>query len=207
MRAPLSRCLLAIALLGVSLRAQPVQPTIEERQARSTQAAELRKAHAASEKYNPYDTGNRDIRKAAFACLDKKNFTDAIAIAEKGLERFPCDIDLHLALAVAWRDAGDKTKADQFRAQYLGLVDSIMDSGTGRDYASAFHVINVDEEYSVIRVLRLKVVRQTLQYHEGHAYDVMTVKGAETDPEFPLYFNIDLPNRWLRNQFAGPEKK
>jgi hypothetical protein len=201
------RCLLLFVLLGVSLAAQPAPTATEERQARSRQATAKRMAHAASEKYHPYNSDIRDIRKSTFDLLENKKLTEAIAAAEKGLERFPCDVDLHLALAVAWRETGDQAKADQFRAEYLGLVDSILNSGTGRDHASAYHVISVDEEYVVLRILRLKVVKQTLTYHEGHAFDLMTVKRGDAEPETSVYFNVDLPKRWLDKQLAAPAKK
>lgn len=202
------RILLAqFVLLGALLAARPATPTVEERQARTKQATGQRLAHAASAKYNPYDTKNRDTRKTAFEFLDQKKFSEAIATAAKGLEQFPCDIELRLVLAIAWRATGDPTKADQFASEYTALIDSILESGTGRDYASAFKVISVDEEYCVLRALRLQVVNQALKYHEGSAYDLMTVKRVGADSPFELYFNVDMLNRWMRKQFEGTEKK
>jgi hypothetical protein len=197
--------LLAVTLPG-SVDAQGTPASLAERTARAKQGTEQRQAHAASDQYHPYDTENREIRKTAFALLDQKKYPEAIAVAEKGLAKFPCDIELTLALAAGWRETGDKGKADRYAGTYMGLVDSILESGTGRDYASAFQVISVDEEYCVTRVLHLKVLGQALKYDEGHAYDVLTVKGEKTD-EFPLYFNVDLPTRWMQKQFAAPAKK
>src|SRR5258708_15396956 len=197
---------LPVLLLLPTLRAEP-KPPASEREARAHQATEQRLAHAASAKYNPYDTENRDIRKAAYALLDQKKPAEAIACAEKGLARFPCDIELRMILAGAWREAGDQAKADQFQAEWMGLVDSILQSGSGRDYASAFRVISVDEEYCVLRVLRLQVTKQALDQHDGSAFDLMTVKRPESGAELTLYFNIDLPSQWLTRQFAAPVKK
>jgi hypothetical protein len=207
MKTPLPRFILLIGLLAVPLAAQPASLTAEQRQARAKQATEQRLAHAASAQYNPYDTKNRDIRKTAFELLDQKKFPEAIAIAAKGLEQFPCEIELRLVLTIAWRAVGDPVKADQFGAEYTALLDSIMDSGTGHDYASAFKVISVDEEYCALRALRLRVVSQALKYHEGNAYDLMTVKRDGADATFDLYFNVELPNRWMRKQFEGTGKK
>lgn len=207
MKPLLSRLMLLSTFLAVSLAAQPASLEAEQRQARAKQATEQRLAHAASAQYNPYDTKNREIRKAAFELLDQKKFSEAIATARKGLEQFPCDIELRLVLAIAWRATGDLAKADQFGEEYAALLDSILDSGTGRDYASAFKVISVDEEYCVLRALRLQVVSQALKYHEGSAYDLMTVKRDGTDSPFDIYFNVELPNRWMRKQFEGAGEK
>lgn len=88
----------------------------------------------------------------------------------------------------------------------MSLVDSILRSGTGRDYASAFQVISVDEEYSVLRILQLEVTNQSLAAHEGSEFDVMKVKDTKTGAEGVVYFNVDLPKKWLNKQLAPAAK-
>ena len=132
-----------------------------------------------------------------------KKFPEAIAEAKKGLAVAPYDIDLLIALASAYRDAGDIANADKTRQQWMALVDSILRSGDGRDFATAFRVITVAEEYAVLRVLGLKTTSQSLVEHAGSEYDVMTVKNPKTDAELVFHFNVDLPKKWLARQFSG----
>ena len=84
----------------------------------------------------------------------------------------------------------------------MSLVDSILDSGDGRDFASAFKVITVEEEYAVLRVLGLRVMGQALVTHDGSQFDQMQVKEPKSGKELVLYFNIDLPLNWLNRQFS-----
>lgn len=173
-----------------------------DREVRAKQATEQRLAYAASAEYNPYESKSRDFRKSADTFLAKDDFAQAIAEAKKGLAVSKYNIELLIILASAYRAAGDMPHADQTRAQWMSLMDSILRSGDGRDFASAFKVISVDEEYSVIRILKLEVLGQTLIEHEGSEFDAMQVKDPKSGNELTLYFNIDLPKQWLSKQFS-----
>lgn len=195
-----SLSLIHVLALG-SLLAQDA-PVPMDREARAKQATEQRLAYAASAEYNPYEMDSRVFRKSADAFLAKDNFAQAITEAQKGLAVSKYNIQLLMILASAYRAAGDMPNADKTRAQWMGLVDSILLSGDGRDFASAFKVISVDEEYSVLRILKLEVVSQTLRGHEGSEFDAMLVKDPKSGNELTLFFNIDLPRKWLNKQFS-----
>ena len=205
MKTPLRFLLLISLLVAGPLPAQS-GPSTAERDARAKKATEQRLAYAASAEYNPYNTKIGGIRKAAFDFLGKDKFPEAIAEAQKGLALSKYNIDLLMILTTAYRVSGDAANAAKTREQYVGLLDSIMRSSTGRDYATAFQVISVDDEYSVLRVMRLEVTHQSLVAHEGSEFDVMKVKDAKTGWEGTLYFNVDLPKKWLNKQFAPPTK-
>lgn len=205
MKTPL-RCLFLLSLLLAGpLPAQP-KPGTAERDARAIQAKEQRLAYAASAEYNPYNSKLSDIRKAAFELLEQDKFAEAIAEVRQGLALSKYDIDLLIILASAHRASGDLPNADKVREQWMSLVDSILRSGTGRDYASAFQVISVDEEYCVLRILQLEVTNQSLVSHEGSEFDVMKVKDTKSGAEGVVYFNVDLPKKWLNRQLAPAAK-
>lgn len=199
------RYLLLLSLPFGPLSAQN-KPTNEERDARMKKATELRLAYAASAEYNPYDTKISDIRKAASDFYDQKMFPEAIAEAQKGLARSQYNIDLLIILATCYRTLGDTANADKSRELWMSLMDSVLRSGDGLGYATAFKVISVDEEYSLLRVLQLEVINQSLESHDGSQFDVMRVKSGKSDQEFVLYFNVDLPKKWLDRQLAAPAK-
>jgi hypothetical protein len=179
----------------------------EAREARAKQAAERRMAYATSKAYNPYDREIREFEIEANKLLEADKWKEAIVTAEKGLKKNSCNIDLLIVMATAWRRLGDAEKADQIRDEWIGLVDSIIGSGTGRDPASAFKVISVSEEYTIIRVMDLIPVGQSLVHKDGSSFDVMKVKRRNAAGEFELYFNIDLPTKWLSADLAAPPKK
>jgi hypothetical protein len=202
--------LLSFSLLGVFLVSPlPAEDTASARADRDAQAkiaTEQRLAYAASAEYNPYDTKNRDFQKNAGELLQKGDYASAIAEAKKGLALARYDIDLLIILASAYRDAGDIPNADKTRVRWMSLVDSILRSGDGRDFATAFQVINVAEEYAVLRVVGLQVTNQSLIAHEGSEFDEMHVKDPKSGNELTLYFNVDLPMKWLNRQFSDKKK-
>ena len=107
-----------------------------------------------------------------------------------------------IILAAAYRESGDLPNAEKTRQQWMSLVDSILNSGDGRDFATAFKVIAVEEEYAVTRILGLRVIDQSLIAHDGSQFDQLHVKEPKSGKELVLYFNIDLPLNWLNRQFS-----
>jgi len=196
---------LLASLLTSPLLAQPA-PWPAAREERARKAREERLAYAASADYHPYDTRNRDSQKSVSDLLDQGKFPEAIAEAQKGLAVAPYDIDLLVLLAAAYRESGDIANADKAREQWMALVDSILRSGTGHDFATAFQVISVAEEYAVMRLTGLHSEQQVLVAHEGSEFDVVTVKDPRTGTVRELHFNVDLPKKWLNRQFAAPKK-
>lgn len=197
--------ILTVLFLTSSLPAQPA-PWPAEREERARKATEQRLAYAVSPEYNPYDSKNRDFQKSASELLDRGKFPEAIAAARKGLEVARYDIDLLVLLAAAYRESGDIANANQTRERWMALVDSILRSGSGRDFATAFQVISVDEEYAVMRILGLQSEHQSLVANGGSEFDVITAKNPRTGAVVELHFNVDLPKKWLKRQFSAPKK-
>lgn len=188
-------------LLTSSLRAEDVAPN--PRATRAKEAAAARMAYASSPDYNPYDTTAGDAAQAIGQRLKKGEFAAAIAEATVALEKAPYDINLLMSLSAAYRGAGDTAKSDATRARWIALIDSIVDSGDGRSFGTAFKVISVHEEYAVIRALNLQPTGQALQTHNGEAFDVMKVKAPKLEQEFELYFNVNLPHSWLQRELGA----
>lgn len=175
-----------------------------ERQKRAEAATEERVAFAHSPKYNPYDTAIRDTRRSVWKLIDEKSYRKAIAEADKGLAADPVDIELLMAKATALREIKDD-RADQVRARWIACADSILVSGDGKSFQSAFKVISVDEEYAVIRLLGFEEENQTLQADQGSMFDVLIVHQHGAKDTVVLYFNIDLPWAHLNSTFGGKE--
>lgn len=207
MRTVRSGILFAALLVGGFVARAAESPPAMDRDARARQAMAERLAHAASPAYNPYETETVDRRDAALKLIDQKKYAEAIAALQQGLKQSPFNIDLLILLAAAYRDIGELGKADETRTRWIALVDSILTEGNGRTFDSAFRVIDVHEEYAVIQILRLNVVGQRLQRRGDSEFDVMTVQGRDPGAQsFELYFNVDLPKRWLARQLGGKDK-
>jgi len=138
----------------------------------------------------------KDVSKAEKAMSDAlgaKNFREALKNAEIVLASEYVNMDAHFVAYVANREMGAADKAEFHRTVFRGLVDSIIHSGDGKSAEKAWAVINVHEEYVVLRALGFRPGEQSLLNKDGHAYDVMKVKNVDDGTEQTLYFNVDTP--------------
>ncbi len=87
-----------------------------------------------------------------------------------------------------------------------GLIDSILQSGDGKSEGTAFVVIEVAEEYSLMRALGLRPSNQALIHAQGHSYDRFDTQSNGTGQEVVVFFNIDRPLAVLDRELR-PEKK
>jgi hypothetical protein len=87
-------------------------------------------------------------------------------------------------------------KADhQAEARYhewalRGFLTSLYKSGDGKGAATAFKVLNVDEEYLVARRFIDKQPRQSLKNENGRVFDVLEGVSKDTGEKIYLWFDI-----------------
>ena len=147
---------------------------------------------------SPEHKKSKDIssqQKAMFAALQNKDFASALKNAEQVLDYEYVDLDAHYVAYAANRELGDSAKAEFHRTIFRGLADSIRNSGDGKTVEKAWVVINVHEEYVLLRLLGYKPSQQSLVQKNGHFYDVMQVKSVDDGSEATFYFNTDIPMR------------
>ena len=125
--------------------------------------------------------------------LNKKDYPAALKDAEAVLDSDYVNIDAHFVAFVANQEMGAMDKAAFHRAVFRGLINSILNSGDGKSQEKAWIVINVHEEYVILRVLGFKPSQQSLVNQNGHSYDVMKVKKADDGTDQTFYFNVDIP--------------
>jgi len=183
-------------------------PSTQAQAADTSKIAEylnLRLDYSKSPQYNPYDTEVHNITEACDKLMGEGKFKEAIDKAKIGLEKDRYNIHLLVCLASAYRKIGDIENADKYRKLWVGLISSILASGDGKSAKSAFVVISVDEEYAVLEVLNL---RRTIQRHvviDGANFDILEVEKQAPASKFDLYFNIDIPFKWLSQKYGAGE--
>ena len=181
----------------------PTPAATNDRAARAESCRKLRLGYARSAEYDPYNTKVREIRTRSVELLDKDDFKEAIAETARGLAIDKYNIDLLMTRAAAFRASGDIKNADDTRQRWMSLMDSIVTSGDGRSFKTAFQVISVDEEYALLAVMGLRMENQMLVENDGSEFDVLSVKAENSDQVFDLYFNVDIPLKWLNKHLSG----
>jgi Domain of unknown function (DUF4919) len=159
---------------------------------------EMRLAYADSDRFNPYG-GGLGARDAMFTAMAAKDYPSALEKAGQVMQANYVDIDAHMIASMANEHLGNQEKADFHRTMVRGLLKSILDHGDGRTPETAFTVISVDEEYVLLYVLGLNKSQQAMLEQNGHNYDKFTISDPKTGTQYDLFFNIDIPFRWLQN--------
>jgi Domain of unknown function (DUF4919) len=131
--------------------------------------------------------------------VTQKDWNAILATSEPWLQRCPVDIDAHLIRAVALKELKRLAESDHHLNWFRGLVDSVLTSGDGRTPQTAFVVISVAEEYSILRVLRVRPKRH-MTLSSGVDELVVEIDGVAG----VLYFNPAAQARRLGERPAAP---
>lgn len=161
----------------------------------------LRLAYARSEHYAPYDHAS-EAQQAMHQAMGHRDLLAALDAANRLLEAYYLDIDAHMMASFACYHLGDEARSTYHGQFAVGLLKSILDSGDGLRPQTAFVVIDIREEYALLKALRLRPRGQALVNHEGHHFDVLTVENPQTGLTTKMHFNIDLPRQWLGRQLG-----
>ncbi|MBR0872799.1 DUF4919 domain-containing protein [Bradyrhizobium tropiciagri] len=84
-------------------------------------------------------------------------------------------------------------------------MKSVLKSGDGKSPETAFVVISIDEEYSILRAQALLRVKQALVNHGGSAFDRIEAKKRDSDQLVTLYFNVDRPTAQLERMLQNKQ--
>jgi hypothetical protein len=171
--------------------AQPTYESLLERAQRGdpeTDFTALRMAYAA--RLGKAVAADSALRDKMFAALHEDRWAAVIETGNQVLAQNYLDIDAHMFVAYAFEKSRQPEKAAPHRTVGDGLMRSILASGNGRSFETAFVVISVEEEYAVLRHYRLASGKQSLVTAEGHSYDVLTAH-TDSHEEATVFFNID----------------
>jgi hypothetical protein len=154
---------------------------------------ELRFAYMDSKTYSK-GPDSETQKKAMTAALNSKDFRGAIKNADVVLASNYVDMDAHLAEYIANRELNVTDKADFHKFVLQALLKSITDSGDGKTPETAFQVIQVHEEYVLLRLMGVGLPEsQSLLHKNGHSYDEIKFKDPKSGQPVTIYFNVDIP--------------
>ncbi|SRR6266404_1444106 len=85
-----------------------------------------------------------------------------LSLSDAWLKRVPIDADVHLMVAMCYKEKGDLVSMCQHLNVFYGLLGSIASGGDGLSEQTAFKVVSLDEEYSLIQETGGKVKNQKL---------------------------------------------
>lgn len=84
----------------------------------------------------------------------------------------------HKILRQTYRIIGDSLNAKKYKTIQFGLLRSITDNGNGKSCETAWHVIQIEEEYFMLNMLDAKLLKQCICNKKGF-YDKLEVNTDE----------------------------
>jgi hypothetical protein len=152
---------------------------------------QLRFAYADSTSPKPDTNANK---KTMTKALNDKDYAAAIKNADTVLASNYADMDAHFVEYVAHKELKESEATELHKFVLQGLLDSIMDSGDGKTEETAYVVIDVHEEYVVLRVMGVGLPKsQSYAHKNGHAFDAIVYVDPQTKDQKTIYFNLDIP--------------
>ena len=162
---------------------------------KSVDFKELRLAYADSK--GGADTDSQ--KKAMMSALNSKKYDEALKNGDIVLASDYVDMDAHFAEYIAYRELKNEEQAEFHKRILQGLLDSITHSGDGKTEKTAFQVIQVHEEYVLLKFMGLMPSKQSLSEKDGHSYDIMEAVNPKSNEKVTLYFNIDVEEKHLKD--------
>lgn len=147
---------------------------------------------ATQESYSPY--GSSDTNKKLKELMDKKgdpsekDLEKIITLSEKILKEIPFDIDYWLYIAYANKMLNRPLDRHSAIQMYRGILTAINSTGDGKSLETAFWVIRVDNEYTMLHWLDLEFGGQQSLINRC---DKLTVKKNEEGLE-AVYFDVSI---------------
>lgn len=142
-----------------------------------------------------------------FAALNKKDYKTALASAEQVISQAFVNMDAHLVAMISNKELGNAEQANVHRQILHKLLDSITGGKDGRSEENAWVVMEVHEEYEVLRLLGLQPQMQADRHNNGHHYDVMTALDPQSGRKVQILFNMDHHWKELEKALGGDTKK
>jgi len=170
--------------------------TLVERVKKGDQTVNFRELRLAYSESSDFTSGpdTTDQKKAMRQALNNKDFAKAIQNADTVLVSNFVDMDAHFVEYVAYRELKNPERADFHKFVLQNLLKSITASGDGKTPETAFEVIDVDEEYLLLRFMGLGLPKkQSYMHKNGHYYDALTLNNPASTEERVIYFNVDIP--------------
>lgn len=148
----------------------------------------LRLSYTETKDYSPY--GGSEERNAMYQALGKKDFKNALKLAEEMLKTNYVDLTGQFTAFRANTELGNTKEAEFHKKVFLGLMDAIT-VNDGKTAKTAMISIGISEQYFIMSYFGFPRGNKSLVRENGSIFDVHNVTNPETKENRYFYFNID----------------
>ncbi|WP_114758386.1 DUF4919 domain-containing protein [Flavobacterium sp. AG291] len=141
-------------------------------------SAQFKIASTKSTEYN-------GLKSKMYEQMEKKNFIEVINITKQMLSIDYTSMIAHKILRQSYKIIGDTENAEKYKTIQFGLLESIVKKGDGKTCATAWPVIQIEEEYFILEMIGATLKKQSI-YNTGGVCDQMEV--LLEDGEKKIYY-------------------
>jgi hypothetical protein len=127
----------------------------------------------------------RQIRLANYA----GEFLEAYELSDKLLKEYPMSVQAYFEKAYACFNLKRFEEEAYNTKRYKVLLRTILSSGDGKTFESAYHANTPNDEYETLKYLRVESKEEAELEYSGNSYDLFTLKPNKLKLKH-LYFNI-----------------
>jgi len=122
-----------------------------------------------------------------------------LELADAWLKKCPIDADTHLRVAMCFKEKGDFPSYNYHLGVLYGLLQSITSEGDGKSPETAFKVISIREEYSLLQEVGATVTKQSLIDGICDKMDITRRDGAVN---MSVYFDVSIPLKAVASEIG-----
>lgn len=129
--------------------------------------------------------------------LSKGKYKKATPIGEKILQENPANIEIISKLNLCYKKTGLKENADTTLNKLTLLLNTVFQSGTGKEKENAYKVVAIGDEYTIMAWLGVSVVTRQSLMKDGSTIDSFKVRDSKSGKKYEMHFE------WLVNAVQG----
>lgn len=151
--------------------------------------AALRQVYVQSDAYRPL---KHILQSKLMQITDNvSDFNEVAATCQNILAANPLDLEARMLLAFTLDRLGDGRAAERNHAFAERLLDSILETGDGKSFESAFVLVAEAEAWTVLRTFGIQANEQTRHRRDDGVFDVF--EGILDEEAVTVYFDVTTP--------------
>ena len=150
----------------------------------------MRQAYAMIPDYDPYGKKTNDLMRDGQAAYVAKDCKTALQKFRAAIALSFILSDAHALAADCLEQTGDKDGEKREEQIAQGLFNSIIASGDGQKPETAFHIVTVHEEETIMSIAGVNGTGRELLTTDAGPVDKISVTDTKTGEKGAVYFNL-----------------
>lgn len=135
---------------------------------------------------------NTAWKDSLYASIDSKRFNEGQKYLDSLLNKYFPIAQVQLWAEVFYEAQANQAMAAKHGSYYKELITGLLRSGDGYSAKTGYIVLDVSEEYELLKIWKLKFMGQALLHKDGQILDVITAINPQTQAQEKIYFNITI---------------